>query len=262
MGQSEFWKKIFMENIVQQSIASLVLSNHQIVPVLEKYNIDFCCRGKHNLVEACKDKGLDLEKVLGEIDAVQKPDSNKTMPLVEMSQAQLVNHIIVNHHYYVKHAMPTIVNHLEKIARKHGATYAYMIEVKSIFESIQTEMDLHMKKEELILFPGIIQAEKDQADGSQCAIPKKDPADNSQCSLTKRDLSAPILMMEKEHEHAGDGMFEIRRLTNNYSIPAGACTTFQVCMAELREFESDLHQHVHLENNILFPRALKKGLPV
>ena len=238
-----------MENITQQSIASLVLKNHQVVPVLEKYNIDFCCRGKGNLADACKEKGIDLSKVLRELDAVQKPETGNRMPFNEMSQAQLVNHIIVNHHYYVKHAMPVISGHLEKVARKHGGLYAYMIEVRDLFGAIQTEMELHMQKEELVLFPRIVQAEKELA-----AHPHEIFADN--------DLSAPILMMEREHEHAGDAMFEIRRLTSNYMTPAGACTTMQVCLSELREFEDDLHQHVHLENNILFPRALQMGLPV
>jgi regulator of cell morphogenesis and NO signaling len=236
-----------MENIIQQSIASLVLNNHQIVPVLEKYNIDYCCRGKNNLTEACMEKGIDLSTVVSEIDAVREPDASRTMPFPEMSQAQLVNYIVVNHHYYVKQVMPLIMGHLEKVARKHGAIHQYMKEVRAIFEGIQMEMDLHMQKEELVLFPKIIQAEMDHTSGHLNA-------------LAKKDLSAPILMMEKEHEHAGDGMFEIRRLTNNYSIPAGACITFRICMAELREFENDLHQHVHLENNILFPRALQMGL--
>ncbi len=237
-----------MENITEQSIASLVLKNHQIVPVLEKYSIDYCCRGRGNLADACREKGLDLSTVLSEMDAVQKPDGGKMMPFEQMSQAQLVNHIIINHHYYVKNAMPVISNHLEKIARKHGELYANMIEVKELFEAVKTEMEQHMQKEELVLFPRIVQAEKELA-----ARPHG--------IFAKNDLSAPIFMMEREHEHAGDGMFEIRRLTNNYSIPAGACTTFQVCLAELSEFENDLHQHVHLENNILFPRALQMGLP-
>lgn len=238
-----------MENIIQQSIASLVLKNHQIVPVLEKYSIDYCCRGKGNLADACREKGIELSKVLNEIDAIHKPNMGRMMPFVEMSQAQLVNHIIVNHHYYVKHAMPMISSHVEKIVRKHGEHYPYMIIVRDLFEGIQKEMDLHMQKEELVLFPRIVQAEKELA---------ADP----QHAFTKNELRAPISMMETEHEHAGDSMFEIRRLTNSYMIPTGACTTFQVCLAELREFENDLHQHVHLENNILFPRALQMGLPV
>jgi regulator of cell morphogenesis and NO signaling len=236
-----------MENINQQSIASLVLKNHQIVPVLEKYSIDFCCKGKANLADACKEKGIDLSKVLIEIDSVQKTETNKTMPFVEMSQAQLVNHIIVNHHYYVKHAMPTIMAHLEKVVKKHGEHYAYMIEVRDLFEIIQKEMDLHMQKEELLLFPRIVQVEKE--------------TENDQNHIfSKNYLTEPIFMIESEHEKAGDIMFEIRRLTNKYMIPVGACTTFRVCLAELEEFENDLHQHVHLENNILFPRALQLAL--
>ena len=233
--------------MVQQSIASLVMENPQIVQVLEKYSIDFCCRGKGNLADACKEKSIDLSKVLREIEAVQKPDTNKTMPFVEMTQEQLVNHIIVKHHYYVKQAMPAILDRLGKIVKKHGEQFANILEVKELFETIKSEMDPHMQKEELILFPRIIQKEKELES-------------NQHPSFPENYISGPISMMAMEHEIAGDIMFEIRSLTNKYKIPPGACTTFRVCMAELKEFEDDLHKHVHLENNILFPRALQMGL--
>jgi regulator of cell morphogenesis and NO signaling len=166
-----------------------------------------------------------------------------------MSQSQLVNHIIVKHHYYVRKSMPLIMAHLEKIVFKHGPQYAYMITVRDLFKEVQQEMDPHMQKEELVLFPRIIEMEKAEK-GEQL------------CAFHENYVSGPISMMEKEHEHAGGKMFEIRRLTNNYQIPPGVCTTFQVCLSELKEFEDDLHQHVHLENNILFPRALRGSLSV
>ncbi len=233
-----------MEKIVQQSIASLVLENHRIVPILEKYNIDFCCRGKNNLLDACREKGIDPAEILSEINSVQNAECSRIMPFTEMSLAQLVNHIIVKHHYYVKQAMPAILERLEKIVKKHGEHYAYMTEVKDLFETIRSELDPHMQKEELILFPRIVLIEKEHENGQKYEFPEN-------------YISGPISMMHMEHEIAGDLMFEIRSLTNKYSIPPGACNTFQVCMAELKEFEEDLHQHVHLENNILFPKALQ-----
>jgi len=233
-----------MENIVQQSVASLVLKNHQIVPVLEKYNIDFCCKGKLSLQEACRDKGIDVLDILTEMESVQKDAGGRSMPFVEMSQAQLVNHIIVHHHYYVRKAMPVIMGQLEKIAAKHGEHYPYMIKVKELFGIIQNEMDQHMRKEEVVLFPRIVEVERELGIDPNLQIPKD-------------YLSGPISMMENEHDQAGDIMFQIRALTNNYKVPSGACTTFQVCLAGLSEFENDLHQYVHLENNILFPRVLE-----
>jgi len=233
-----------MENIVQQSVASLVLKNHQIVPVLEKYNIDFCCKGKLSLQEACRDKGINVSDILTEMESVQKDPGGRSMPFVEMSQAQLVNHIIVHHHYYVRKAMPVIMGQLEKIAAKHGEHYPYMIKVKELFGIIQNEMDQHMRKEEVVLFPRIVEVERELGIDPNLQIPKD-------------YLSGPISMMENEHDQAGDIMFQIRGLTDNYKVPSGACTTFQVCLSGLSEFENDLHQHVHLENNILFPRVLE-----
>ncbi len=231
-----------MENITERSIASLVLENHQVVPVLEKYSIDFCCRGKMNLKDACRGKGIDLAGVLKDLELVGGEEKSSKVPFSEMTETQLVNHIVTTHHYYVKNAMPMITGHLDKVAAKHGDSFPEMVRVRELFSVIHQEMDLHMKKEEAILFPRILEMGKAGGDGNE---------------FPAAYLSGPIAMMEHEHENAGDMMFEIRNLTHNYSVPTGACTTFRVCLSELREFEDDLHQHVHLENNILFPKALR-----
>jgi regulator of cell morphogenesis and NO signaling len=231
-----------MENITQRSIASLVLENHQIVPVLEKYSIDFCCRGKMNLPEACKEKGIELSELMKDIESAGNPEKVKGMPFAEMTKAQLVSHIVTTHHYYVKNAMPMIAGHLEKVAAKHGETHPYMVRVKELFGMVREEMEQHMKKEEAILFPRILETENNP--GARKLFPSN-------------YISAPIAMMEQEHEHAGDAMFEIRNLTHHYTVPTGACTTFRICLSELKEFEDDLHEHVHLENNILFLKALQ-----
>jgi regulator of cell morphogenesis and NO signaling len=231
-----------MENITRRSIASLVLENHLVVPVLEKYSIDFCCRGKMNLEDACTEKGIDLSKVLKDMETIGSEGPGRQMPFSEMTETQLVNHIVTTHHYYVKNAMPMIAAHLEKVATKHGDSFPEMVRVKELFAVIHQDMDLHMKKEEAILFPRILEMEI--SGGAEKDFPVG-------------YLSGPIAMMEHEHENAGDVMFEIRSLTHNYAVPPGACTTFRVCLSELKEFEDDLHQHVHLENNILFPKALQ-----
>ena len=219
----------------------------RLFPILEKYNIDFCCGGNSNLADACIEKGVDLSMVLSEIEAVYKVETNKTIPFVKMSLAQLINHIVVKHHSYVKKAMPAILERLRKIVKKHGERNAYLTEVKELFETVKAEMDPHIHKEELILFPRIIQKEMESESGQQPAFPEN-------------YLSGPISEMQMEHEIAGDLLFEIRSLTDKYKTPSGACPTLKVCMAELKEFEDDLHEHVHLENNILFPRALQMEL--
>ena len=157
-------------------------------------------------------------------------------------KAQLVNHIVTTHHYYVKNAMPLIAVHLEKVAAKHGVSFPEMMRVKELFEVIHQDMDQHMMKEESVLFPRILEIEKGAG---------------QEVLFSAGYISGPIAMMEYEHENAGDALFEIRRLTHNYTVPPGACTTFRICLSELKEFEDDLHEHVHLENNILFPKALQ-----
>jgi regulator of cell morphogenesis and NO signaling len=233
-----------MNDITKQSLASIVLDNPQAAAVFEKYNLDFCCKGKRNLSEACAEKGLETEQVAAELDSGNSCCIVKSMPFTEMSFGQLINHIVVRHHFYVKRAMPLIMMHLEKVATKHGESYSYMKEVLRLFEKIEREMTAHMQKEELVLFPRILEVERA-------------PKQNHVSVFSDNYLSGPLSVMETEHEHAGNDLDKIRKITNNYTPPVGACTTFRVCLSELKEFEEDLHEHVHLENNILFPKALR-----
>jgi regulator of cell morphogenesis and NO signaling len=140
--------------------------------------------------------------------------------------------------------MPTIYGNLEKVVNKHGDRYPYMISVFQLFTAVKEEMTSHMQKEEMILFPRIKEVEK--------AV-----TENNTANTAGGYITGPINVMETEHEHAGELLYEIRRLTNNYTAPEDACTTFKVCIDELKAFEEDLHQHVHLENNVLFPLAEK-----
>ncbi len=232
-----------MTTIAQQTLASIVTNNHSTVPVLEKYHLDFCCKGKRTLAEACNEKGLLVETISAELERSTKVNNNK-MPFTEMSAEQLISHILIHHHFYVRQSMPTILDHLEKVATKHGDRYPCMVEVLYLFKEISEEMTAHMQKEEQILFPRI----KELAALNEI---------NHNRKFTEGFIHAPIQVMEQEHEHAGDLLYKIRALTNRYTAPVDACTTFQVSLAELKEFEEDLHKHVHLENNILFPLAEK-----
>ncbi len=233
-----------MTPITAQTLANIVTGNHFAVPVLEKYHLDFCCKGKRTLAEACTEKGLSLEMICEELDKSTTTSQQNKMPFTEMTAEQLISFILIHHHFYVKQSMPTILGHLEKVASKHGDRFPYMVEVLNIFKEINDDMTAHMMKEEMILFPRIKEVETlHQA--------------NQNNNLTAGYISAPIQVMELEHDHAGELLYRIRELTNTYSPPEDACTTFQVSLAELKEFEEDLHRHVHLENNLLFPLAEK-----
>ena len=233
-----------MKDFSKHTLASIVTGDHRVVPVLEKYNLDYCCRGKTTLADACSEKKLQLDHIESELEYVMQGFREKSMPFNEMSAEHLVNHILVRHHYYVKQAMPLIYMHLEKVSKKHGDFFPYMNTVFSLFGELQDEMNLHMQKEEMVLFPMIIDLERKYKQKNLSGI-------------VKNDISGSVSVLESEHQQAGDILYQIRELTNQYSIPQGTCTTFKITLNELKEFEDDLHEHVHLENNILFPKALQ-----
>ena len=233
-----------MKNLAEQTLANIVLEQYQTVSVLEKYNLDFCCKGKRSLKTACEEKGLSLDHVLSELDPIINKSIEKDIDFNSMTSDELITHIVLHHHFYVKQSLPNILSHVERVATKHGDRYPYMIEVFEIFKEVFIEMFEHMQKEETVLFPRIKELELFYKD-------------EHKVNLVNGFISMPVKVMEDEHEKVGDALFKIRELTNNYTAPESACTTFRISLEELKEFETDLHKHVHLENNILFPQAKK-----
>lgn len=237
-----------MINRAAQTLASIVTEHHQTVPVLEKYHLDFCCKGRRTLAEACTEKGLPVEEVLKELEAFSHSKENMNIPFAEMNAEQLVRHILLHHHFYVRQSMPSIEEHLTKVAVKHGGHFPYTKDVLQLFTHLKNEMYLHMQKEEVILFPRIKEIE---------ALHRYSQKKN----IDSNYIYGPVSVMENEHDEAGAIMEQIRLLTNDYIPPAGACITFCVVLSELKAFEEDLHHHMHLENNLLFPlgqRMLEK----
>jgi len=233
-----------MTNIAEQTLAIIVTNNNKTVPVLEKYNLDYCCKGKRTLSEACRESNVPVEKIIDELREFTAPEETPATTFNDMNAEQLINYIVLHHHFYVRQSMPLIISHLEKVAAKHGQHFSYMPVVLQLFSEINNEMTAHMQKEESILFPRIKELEKLFYS-------------NEISPINENYISAPIHVMEAEHDYAGDLLYKIRELTNNYAIPTEACTTFRISLAELKEFEEDLHRHVHLENNLLFPLANK-----
>jgi len=231
-----------MKNFEETTLSSIALEHHEVIPVMEKYSLDFCCRGNKTLSQACVEKNISPEIVAEEMRNVSA-QVKQVMPFAEMTVEQLVSYIMIKHHFYVKQTIPTIMNMLEKITTKHGPRYPNMYRVFDLFCEVKEDLEPHMQKEEQVLFPRIKEI------AALGAL--KSPAAHSPAYII-----APIAMMQTEHDIAGQLMFEIRELTNNYTAPEEACTTHRVCLETLKAFEEDLHQHVHLENNILFPMAI------
>jgi regulator of cell morphogenesis and NO signaling len=233
-----------MKSINEKTLGEFVTDNYRNALVFEKYQLDFCCNGKRSLQLACREKGIDEMEVINELASIAPSErSCCTFNPESAPLSELAGYIINTHHNYVKNELPRITGQLQKVASKHGQRYPKIVEVAKLFGELKIEFEHHMQKEETILFPRIKKLEELGLSGR----------------LVKMDLpllKSPIEVMEHEHDHSGAVMEVIRKLTDNYTPPMGACTTYKVALAALETFEMDLHQHVHLENNILFPRAL------
>jgi len=244
--QAQFCLKlnIMNESLSSLSLAQIVNSNHQAASVFEKYHLDFCCKGKRSLEQACTEQQLSISKVTEDLENIFTKDSNSTVDFEKMSLTQLADYIVQTHHAYVRNEMPQIYAYLERISSKHGERHPELFKIFQTFSAVKEEMEGHMKKEELILFPRIKELEKLANN------------ENANLQLNLGYLQSPITVMEQEHDHAGNLLNDIRILSNDHTPPEDACTTYRLSFAALKAFELDLHHHVHLENNMLFPKAI------
>jgi regulator of cell morphogenesis and NO signaling len=242
----EWWRVNITKKKQEEStttVGQLAASDLRKAEVFKKYGIDFCCGGKKTLVQACQDKGLDyvnLEKELRDLEFTRGPraSSYNQWPL-----DFLADYIVNTHHVYVESALPELRGYAAKVAEVHGKEHPELLRVQELVEEINAELTQHMMKEERVLFPYV----KILADAKK----KNIRPNESQFGSVKN----PIQVMEMEHESAGQILHEIRELTNNYKLPAEACTSYTLLYKLIEEFEDDLHVHIHLENNILFPKA-------
>ena len=226
----------------QTRIGDVVATDFRAAAVFQRFGIDFCCGGKKSIAEACKARQLRPEAVMDALErACAKPDLSSRF--TDWEPDALAAFIVRTHHGYVRDALPALVAYTGKLAAVHGERHPELREVAELTKEVAAEMTSHMEKEEQVLFPYIVAI----AHASRTGAPVPQAPFGS--------IDNPIRMMEDEHESAGSAMARIRHLTGNYTPPADGCTTYRVCLQALEAFESDLHAHVHLENNILFPRA-------
>lgn len=227
----------------ETTVGEIVAEDFRAAAVFHRFGIDYCCGGKRSVGEACRDRGVDPRTVLAEVTAAcARPDPGQPQ-FGEWDPQALISHIVGNHHAYVRRSLPPINAFLAKLVSVHGSRHPELSQIAAIFADVTAEMRAHMMKEEQVLFPVIL----DLASARGCRdVPPHMPFGS---------IDNPIRMMEAEHESAGGAMARIRELTNGYTPPADGCTTYQVCLQELEAFETDLLTHVHLENNVLFPKA-------
>ena len=244
----ETWKVLITKRITgenDETLGQIAAKDLRKAQVFKKYGLDFCCGGKKTVKEACAEKGLDVTKIEQELQQANKIPASRPLPYGDWSLDFLADYIVNTHHSYVRKNLPDIKAYAEKVFRVHGSRHPELSRIHKLVEEVYAELMAHMLKEEKILFPYI----------KELLVAK----DNTQPMQASHfgSIQSPINMMEMEHESVGKNLAELRELTNNYSLPEDACASYSLLYRMLDEFEDDLHLHIHLENNILFPKALE-----
>ncbi|HET9840344.1 MAG TPA: iron-sulfur cluster repair di-iron protein [Candidatus Angelobacter sp.] len=230
-----------------RTVRELAIEIPNATRTFEKLGIDYCCGGSRTLIDACQQARVPVERVVSELEQGSNFKPGAQSPEQEVANAtlaQLIEHIVGKHHVYVKQELPRLQQLLKKVVAVHGAGHAELATIQQVFLGVSEELSSHMMKEEHILFPYIAALENAVSSGR----PRPRPAFGT--------VTNPVHMMELEHDSAGAALKQISSLSSNYEPPAEACFSYRTLYAALKDFEADLHQHIHLENNILFPRAI------
>ena len=232
-----------MEISKKLTVGEIVKENYKTAQIFDRNNIDFCCGGGISLEKACEKANVDIENFLPELEAVVKASDPDSKYINSMQLNELCDYIEKRHHSYVNDNIPFLSEKLNKLCNVHGDNHPELFKVRELFETAAGNLAAHMKKEELILFPYIRRLVKSKNEGNLG-------------SSEFGGIDAPIRTMLDEHQAEGERFFEIAALTSNYTCPPDACNTYRITYQTLNDFEQDLHRHIHLENNILFLKAL------
>lgn len=227
-----------------QNIGALVAQDYRAASVFKKYGIDFCCQGNRTIGDACTEKEINADGVLNDLNAIGNANNSGGIDFKTWPLDLLADYIEKTHHRYVEDKSPELIAYFDKICDVHGENHKELYEIKELLAQTVGNLTQHMKKEELILFPFIRKMENAKRRGEMLHKP------------TFGSIKNPINEMESEHSAEGDRFRDIERLSNNYTPPNDACNTYRVSFAMLKEFQDDLHLHIHLENNILFPKSI------
>jgi len=233
-----------MSATIEKTVRELAVENPAATRVFERLGIDYCCGGGRTLDDACRVAGITVDRVMAELDVAQAvPSSDRDWSQEPL--AELTGHIRNTHHVYTRDALARIPALIEKVVAAHGSRHPELRRIQSLFDTLAQELSTHLMKEEMVLFPYIVRME-------EAAVAGEPPI-----PAPFGTVANPIRMMEHEHDEAGGVLRELRAVSNGYSAPADGCLTFQTLYRALSEFEQDLHRHIHLENNILHPRAVE-----
>jgi regulator of cell morphogenesis and NO signaling len=236
-----------MSTMTEKTLRDLALEMPAATRVFEKLGIDYCCGGSRTLEQACQAANVPLDRVMDSLEAAdftaraESQDRDwQTEPLSE-----LIEHIKSTHHKYVKEETTRLGPLFGKVCSVHGKNHPELAGLRSTFEGLAQELSTHLLKEEMVLFPYIVRLEEAVIEGEPVVPPPFGSVRN------------PVLMMMHEHDGAGNALRSMHQQSNGYAAPPDACVSYQTLLKALADFEADLHQHIHLENNILFPRAIE-----
>lgn len=233
-----------MQNFSTMTLREIALQMPQTTRVFEEYNIDYCCGGRKPLSEACEIVGVDAAEVESKLNDLLSAEGGATDLVEDASLAELMVHIVDKHHVFTKNELTNLSPLVDKVVQAHGERHPELIELKRVFAELEAELFPHMMKEETVLFPYIDGLERNTANGLP---PPAAPFGT---------VAHPVKMMTMEHERAGELLSEMRRLSNGFVPPPEACPSYTGLYFRLKDLERDLHEHIHLENNLLFPRAI------
>lgn len=234
-----------MNNLQEKTIGEIVAENYKTASVFKEYNIDFCCKGNRTLNQVAENRNINFDELISKINFVSNEQNTNEIDFNNWDIDLLTDYIEKTHHRYVESKTPELKAYLHKIYKVHGFNHPELEEIYDIFNESAGDLAAHMKKEELLLFPFIKKLVRSSLNNSTIEKPHFQTVEN------------PINMMKHEHDNEGERFRKIAKLSNNYTPPSDACNTYKVAFAMLKEFENDLHKHIHLENNILFPKAIK-----
>jgi regulator of cell morphogenesis and NO signaling len=219
-------------------LGDIVTADPSSTRILERFGIDYCCNGQRSLADACETSHVEIDELLAALDAAEP---GQRADWADLDDAALIEHILTTHHKFLWEEFPRVGALVDKVARVHGPSHSELPLVREAFQQLRNGVESHLRNEETVLFPEL--AERNGAAGR----PVSD------------ELRTALRENMKEHDGAGKLLAELRRLTDGYTVPADACASYTAMLSALEEIESDLHMHVHKENNVLFPRALSFG---
>ena len=227
-----------------EMIGAMVARDIRNAEVFRKFGIDYCCGGKKTVSQACAELNLDVKEVEAALQNSFKAVAGDTNDYTRWQPDFLADYIYNQHHLYYYEEGPVIAELAEKVAERHGKNFPELVELRNLYRTLQSELDEHFQKEETVLFPFIKKLVAAKRSGNMSIL------------STIPSMETPVKMMEADHEAAGEILAKMRQLTNGFTPPEGSCNSLRLYFQKLSDFEADLHKHVHLENNILFPAAL------